>query len=141
MLRILVIPLLFLATSSRAAETPDIDALIAMHKEQQLCLVLLMNGSTDQFGLQLQFEIDREFYSKENRDLYKQNFLKFMAAQLKKLEFNNLTLDERTYLEQKWYRSNMQLGVEWGAKSTMSGISSWDGPFRNCVNELNLNIN
>ena len=93
MLRILVIPLLFLATSSRAAETPDIDALIAMHKEQQLCLVLLMNGSTDQFGLQLQFEIDREFYSKENRDLYKQNFLKFMAAQLKKLEFNNLTLD------------------------------------------------
>jgi hypothetical protein len=138
MLRILVIPLMFLATSSRAADTPDIDALIAHHEEQLLCLVLLSNGSMDQFGLQLQFEIDSEFYSKENRELYLQNFGKLYNAEFDKLGYKNLTPDQNTYLKQKIHQSSMQLGIEWGMKSTMSGISSWDGPFRNCVNELNL---
>ena len=137
MLRILVIPLMFLATSSRAADTPDLDALIAYHEKQALCLVLLVNGSTDEFGLKLQFEIDSEFYSRENRELYKQNFAKLYNAEFDKLGYKNLTPDQKTYLKQKLHQSGMQLGIEWGMKSTISGISSWDGPFRNCVNDLN----
>ena len=138
MSRIAAIILMFLASQSQAENTPDINAIIEFHEKNQLCLALLANGSTDRFGLPLQFEVDSEFYSRENRELYLGKYGEYFEAELKRLGRENLTVDEWNYLKQKWKTSNISVGAEWGARFAMSGIISWDEPYRNCVKEHNL---
>ena len=138
MSRIAAIILMFLASQSQAENTPDINSIIEFHEKNQLCLVLLANGKIDRFGLPLQFEVDPEFYSRENRELYFGKYGEFIKAELKRLGHENLTLDERNYLKQKWETSNFSVVVEWGTRFGISGIISWDEPYRNCVKEHNL---
>ena len=94
----------------------------------------LVNGNKDQFGLQLQFELDANFYSKENRTMYFTKFAEIVTQELMDLGYGDLSADEKKYLKQKTFNSGMQAGVKWG----MASISSWDKPYRKCVADYGL---
>lgn len=127
-----------LASTSFAETKVDLSKLIEAHQEVQECLVLLINGKSDQFGLKLQFEVDSDFYSSENRTLYLKNLGEYINAKFSSLGYNELTADEKKYLNGKMRDSNLQVGMKWGMMSTSSGIASWDKPYRRCVSEYNL---
>ena len=71
--KLIIVVLMLIGTSStqlHAEGTSKVKELFEVYEKYKLCVVLLMNAATDQFGLPLQFEVDSDFYSSSNRKLY-----------------------------------------------------------------------
>jgi len=131
----LTILMMAVTTTNSAAGTVLKDSL-ALIEQHKACSVLIFNGRLKKFGLPLQFEIDSEFYSKENRLRRAKVYAEMLNE---KLNGDQLSKDEQYYFKQKSREINMKEGVVWGVKSSMGeGIASWDEPYRNCVREFNL---
>jgi hypothetical protein len=119
------------------AVSADVQEALTVIEKRMLCIVLLTNAQTnDQFGLPLQFEVDSEFYSRANRELYFSKFFKLFTDAIQPFE-DKLTEDEQEYIGQKTYKDSMTLGAQWGAKAT-TNILSWDKPYRKCVADYGL---
>ena len=129
----------FVLTASAPLAQSKVSKLMEFHETLKVCLVLIESSKLDKFGLPLQFEIDSNFYSKENRSLYSKNLSAIIRTKLKDLGWDDLSDDEKTYLKQKWQSSNIEAGAYWGVKATTGDkISSWDEPYRKCVSDNNL---
>jgi len=142
MKKLLYLPVVLLSLNCsmvHAEGASKLPELIKVFEQYKVCLVLLSNGKlVDKFGLPLQFEIDSEFYSSANRSNYYPRLSKKFQAALDEAGLNELSEDEEKYLMQKLRDDSFQVGVKWGAMFTSQGASSWDEPYRKCVEEHNL---
>lgn len=96
----------------------------------------MTNVTHDMFGLPLQFEIDGDFYSKENRLRRMETFTKLIFNEH---NLDHFSEDEYTYFDGKLDKILFDEGFKWGMKSSSGeGIASWDEPYRKCVQTHNI---
>ena len=138
MLRRAILALTLIATSTQlqAVETARYKAVLEVVEEVALCGTLLMwvgSASETDIGIDLQREVDTDFYSYDNRSSRMMTYLTRGNSRLSEVGYGEMDEDEQYSIQKKILVSGARLADEWRAKVAAFGLSTLDDAYRDCV--------
>ena len=138
---ILILMLIAESSQSQTVETARYNAVLEVVDEVALCVTLLTlvgSASETDVGMELQLQVDADFYSYDNRAVRMMEILGRENSRLFEVGYGELNEDEQNSIMMKIFVAGSRNGEELLTKASEFGLSTLDDTYRDCVRVYNL---